>query len=857
MFWRVGAFAQASTMEAILDKEEFTLEDLLEEEDLIQECKSLNGRLINFLGQKENVEKMVGFLVDAPEVDADEKRKTKYPFSSCEVFCCEVDAIFTTLLETEELMNKFFSVLEGDGPVDCTAAGYFGRVMSHLLLRKPAPTLQHLQNHPEIIPRLVNHIYDTSISEVILRLVCADEQSNTALAGGHLTWLCETPLLDCLLERLSGGGTVDSQINSAQVLVALIRTQPSPLAIRLSQSDYLDLLVSHVKKCESGEVSIPVLNVCIAAMDPRRRIADGFGMLVGPICIHGEEHSGNVFMPLIGKLSDAVPSLVKYLERDEGSSPQLTPYGLLDPPAGVGRLKITELFSVLMCSGWEEAQQALLESGALPKCMQLFLKYPFNNLLHRNVAVLMAAAVDSGSEKVLEHLFNQDGFLDWLVSVPEEVLLPRPPKEGESDQKKQQGALAPIGNPSSCLPSPFDQVESGSGPNSIEGKEGEAPSGLASAEPPTNHAGGSKKIETDGENSAQGGQATPGVAESETNAAKVVENGPIFKDVEPVREHVLRAGYIGHVTQMANHVVMVSERDEWVRCALQEHSGWDVYVTKVLAARNTLEDVSHWECGRPSPGIVRPESPEAQSNQRPENIIGNGENYRYPLDEEDDDVNGAYGAMEGLTVTGAESATAMFAQLNLQENVQSWEDLTSSSSSSSSSSESSGSSVSGGGSDSDEGSPKQRDLKGVGGGSRGECSPPLTNFEDQIKFDSSDEEDDEDEYGDLVNGVGSISSGGMESITLTLNKQNFFATGGGSQGGEGWVAFGDDEGDSKISKTDVRLREGFAGKKEDLSGDGEGGGNSREEGESMVSGDYSAFNYWRTDVGAFEVPESL
>ena len=31
----------------VLDKESFTLEELLEEDDVIQECKSLNSRLIN------------------------------------------------------------------------------------------------------------------------------------------------------------------------------------------------------------------------------------------------------------------------------------------------------------------------------------------------------------------------------------------------------------------------------------------------------------------------------------------------------------------------------------------------------------------------------------------------------------------------------------------------------------------------------------------------------------------------------------------------------------------------------------------------------------------------------------------
>jgi len=31
----------------VLDKESFTLEELLEEDDVIQECKSLNSRLVN------------------------------------------------------------------------------------------------------------------------------------------------------------------------------------------------------------------------------------------------------------------------------------------------------------------------------------------------------------------------------------------------------------------------------------------------------------------------------------------------------------------------------------------------------------------------------------------------------------------------------------------------------------------------------------------------------------------------------------------------------------------------------------------------------------------------------------------
>lgn len=39
--------ADVLQVEAILDRENFTLEELLDEEEVIQECKALNSRLIN------------------------------------------------------------------------------------------------------------------------------------------------------------------------------------------------------------------------------------------------------------------------------------------------------------------------------------------------------------------------------------------------------------------------------------------------------------------------------------------------------------------------------------------------------------------------------------------------------------------------------------------------------------------------------------------------------------------------------------------------------------------------------------------------------------------------------------------
>lgn len=67
-------------------------------------------------------------------------------------------------------------------------AGYFSRVMGSLLLRRTQDIMQYLQRHQELLARLVAHVDCTSIAEVLVRLVGADEQ-RAFLSTNHLQWL--------------------------------------------------------------------------------------------------------------------------------------------------------------------------------------------------------------------------------------------------------------------------------------------------------------------------------------------------------------------------------------------------------------------------------------------------------------------------------------------------------------------------------------------------------------------------------------------------------------------------------------------------------------------------------------------
>ncbi|GKD94243.1 serine/threonine-protein phosphatase 6 regulatory subunit 3-like protein isoform X1, partial [Tanacetum coccineum] len=130
--------------------EEFHLEGFLDEEDIIQECKALNSRLINLLlffslRDRAQVEQLLRYITEEPQEDADSKRIFKFPFIACEIFTCEIDVIFKTLVEEEELMNLLFSFLEPTRSHSALLAGYFSKVVICLMVRKTIPLMNYVQ----------------------------------------------------------------------------------------------------------------------------------------------------------------------------------------------------------------------------------------------------------------------------------------------------------------------------------------------------------------------------------------------------------------------------------------------------------------------------------------------------------------------------------------------------------------------------------------------------------------------------------------------------------------------------------------------------------------------------------------
>ncbi|GAX80154.1 hypothetical protein CEUSTIGMA_g7592.t1 [Chlamydomonas eustigma] len=514
MFWKVPGFSQPSPVERILDKEEYTLEELLDEDDIVQEAKSLNGRLIAFLREPTSVEQLVRYVVHPQDSD-DPNKAYKYPFSSCELLCCELEAVYNTMLEEVAIMRLLFSLLDSPAPLNSKIAGYFGRVVGCLLSRKGNEMLQYFQAEgSDLLQKLVTHVDTTSVADVIKRMVGADDQSSIMPSLAMSQWLSETPLVDMLLSRLSSHHTAEAQANAADILTATANGQPSPLAFKLAEQPYMGSLMQHALS-PGQKVLVQALDVCIAVLEPSRP-------MLGDASMPSASDSSQIEATQRAKheaasaIAENLQALVAMLVDDQMSSNSLEfPYGVLSPPLGRHRLKVVELLAVLIRSNCPVVHQPFIACSALSKCMELFQSCPFNNMLHHCVASMLMACMSSSSEAILSHLFEECRILNWIVELPQTVA------STSSPARKVHGPKVP-----------------------------------------------------------------------------------------------LRAGYLGHVTQIANALEGLSNRtqqalaqdnshaSEVISGYTKSHERWLQYVETVLHPQLDLENTSKWACGRPAAGGI-------------------------------------------------------------------------------------------------------------------------------------------------------------------------------------------------------------------------------------------------------------
>ncbi|CAA0834057.1 SIT4 phosphatase-associated family protein [Striga hermonthica] len=435
MFWKLTALSASSPVEAVLDKENFTLEELLDEEEIIQECKALNSRLINFLRDRSQVEQLLHYIVEDPPEDADSKRTFKFPFIACEIFTCEIDVILKTLVEEEELMDLLFSFLEPNRSHSALLAGYFSKVIVCLMLRKTISLMNYVKVHQDVFKQLVDLIGITSIMEVLVRLLGADDHLYPN-SFDVMQWLADSNLLEMIVDKLNTSNPPEVHANAAETLCAITRNAPSPVAMKLSSPSFVERVFSHaLEDSPSKSALVHSLSVCISLLDPKRSISSS--VMYSFRSQHVYEPPAHVNPDTIGAMLPKLGELLMLLNVTSDEKVLPTTYGELRPPLGQFRLKIVEFLAVLLKTGNEVAEKELVGSGTIHRVLDLFFEYPYNNALHHHVESIIYSCLESKNSAIVDHLLLECNLVGRILQsdrspdLSDEINLPTKPASGK------------------------------------------------------------------------------------------------------------------------------------------------------------------------------------------------------------------------------------------------------------------------------------------------------------------------------------------------------------------------------------------------------------------------------------------
>lgn len=445
-----------SAIDGILEREDCTLTELLDQDDVLQECKANNRKLIDFLVDQKVMEEMVGLVVNEPDEDADEKSRFKHPNTACNLLTSDIIQIVDKLSGETSLLDQLWSFLETKKQLNALQASFFSKVMSMLLKSKTEMMLDYIRGKSNAIQLFLDHIDTSAIMDLVLVLSsCCDipqqkpelPQQRPELKAELMNWLEQERLIPRLVSLIDPFVNEAKQSNASQTLCEMLRAsreniliqahetksnyQPDQLIQMLEDPALVSQLLSNMlKSTDTDSCLTHSVSFILALFEPRAQVSKnsplGFTIFIPetptPAAIN--------VSALVEAVIPYLPQLHELLENPGSSSPVELTIGVLDPPFGNARLQIVRLITALLVTNIQDVYTKLAELNTLQVLIDLFFHYDLNNFLHFQVqqvvkTILSSPVALAGSDSednisIFQSLFQGCRLLQRIVQASEE-----------------------------------------------------------------------------------------------------------------------------------------------------------------------------------------------------------------------------------------------------------------------------------------------------------------------------------------------------------------------------------------------------------------------------------------------------
>ncbi|XP_063164901.1 serine/threonine-protein phosphatase 6 regulatory subunit 2 isoform X1 [Candoia aspera] len=397
MFWKFD-LNTVSHVDKLLDKEDVTLHELMDEDDILQECKAQNRKLVDFLCQQHCMEELVCLITHEPPLDMDEKVRFKYPNTACELLTSDVPQISDRLGGDEALWNILYDFLDHEPPLNPLLASFFSKTIGNLIARKAEQVISFLRKKVQFVDLVLKHLETSAMMDLLLRLVSCVEPAQ--LRQEVLHWLNDAKLVQRLVELIRPHQDEDRQSNASQTLCDIIRlsrdqsnqlqevADVDPLLASLESQECVEQLLKNMFDEELMENCIVNgTQVLLTLLEPRRAGLEGLldSFSQGFEKFHAV--SSNILQGIQPRLKD----FHQLLLHPPKVASILTTIGILEEPLGNARLHGARLMAALLHTNTPSINQELCRLNTMDLLLDLFFKYTWNNFLHFQVELCIAA----------------------------------------------------------------------------------------------------------------------------------------------------------------------------------------------------------------------------------------------------------------------------------------------------------------------------------------------------------------------------------------------------------------------------------------------------------------------------------
>uniref|UniRef100_A0A1A9W4X9 Uncharacterized protein n=1 Tax=Glossina brevipalpis TaxID=37001 RepID=A0A1A9W4X9_9MUSC len=439
MFWDKN-YTPSQNIEALLKKENVTVEEFLDEDDIIQECKSQKKALLNYFMRPDVIRRLVELTLTEPPEELPVAQRFRHANVACELLTLGLPSLDEKLLADADTLKLLYSYLENQPPLNPLLASFFSKTFRTLFTKKSdqdwflyqqmcLKLLEYLKLQNNFLDLICKHFTTPVIPDLIMQMMRNVE-------GGQLKrslydWLNAEGLVEKLIRILAESEECEKHANVSEFLCDLI--QQGRTMRQTEDSDSFEPAFDGsnpiLKNIESAPTLEALFNVILQPNAQESAIVSGITVvlkIIKPIVIVDERNSDRlkflqdrerkIHEDLLKTVICVIEPHLKHfneLLRNPPKKPDIViSAATLSPPFGMTRLQICRLFTVLLQTNNEDISKAICETDFFETLLYLFKQYCWNNFLHSEV------------EKCLQIVFynSSANYSNNISNIPTQVI---------------------------------------------------------------------------------------------------------------------------------------------------------------------------------------------------------------------------------------------------------------------------------------------------------------------------------------------------------------------------------------------------------------------------------------------------